>query len=93
MSARTAKLFTSGGSQAVRLPAEFRFPGREVKIRRDVSTGDVILAAVPGQKFDNWADFVEAFKDVVVPEDFMNDRPLNQPLQLRDPFSEEDDKP
>ena len=30
-----AKLFTTGGSQAVRLPAEFRFEGDEVEIRRD----------------------------------------------------------
>ena len=30
-----AKLFMTGGSQAVRLPAEFRFEGDEVDIRRD----------------------------------------------------------
>jgi antitoxin VapB len=31
-----AKLFTTGGSQAVRLPRSYRFPGeREVLIRRD----------------------------------------------------------
>jgi antitoxin VapB len=30
----TAKLFTTGRSQAVRLPKEFRFPGTEVRIRR-----------------------------------------------------------
>jgi antitoxin VapB len=29
-----AKLFTHGGSQAVRLPKEFRFEGREVHVRR-----------------------------------------------------------
>jgi virulence-associated protein VagC len=32
---RTAKLFASGGSQAVRLPAEYRFAGKEVFIYRD----------------------------------------------------------
>lgn len=31
----TAKLFTSGGSQAVRLPKEFRFEDSEVSIRRE----------------------------------------------------------
>jgi virulence-associated protein VagC len=31
---RRAKLFKNGASQAVRLPKEFRFEGREVKIRR-----------------------------------------------------------
>lgn len=29
-----AKLFTNGGSQAVRLPREFRFEGSEVRVRR-----------------------------------------------------------
>ena len=36
----TAKLFKNGRSQAVRLPAEFRFEGTEVNIRRDPETGD-----------------------------------------------------
>ena len=31
----TAKIFTTGGSQAVRLPKEFRFEGSEVSIRRE----------------------------------------------------------
>ena len=34
-----AKLFNNGGSQAVRLPADFRFDGEEVDIRRDALTG------------------------------------------------------
>jgi len=41
---QTAKLFKNGRSQAVRLPAEFRFEGDEVLIRRDPLTGDVILS-------------------------------------------------
>ena len=31
----TAKLFTTGGSQAVRLPKEYRFEGTEVAIRKE----------------------------------------------------------
>ena len=31
---RFAKLFRHGGSQAVRLPREFRFPGDKVRIRK-----------------------------------------------------------
>jgi antitoxin VapB len=31
----TAKLFTTGGSQAVRLPKEYRFEGSEVFIRKE----------------------------------------------------------
>lgn len=30
----TAKLFTNGGSQAVRLPKQFRLPGTAVRVRR-----------------------------------------------------------
>jgi antitoxin VapB len=42
----TAKLFRNGGSQAVRLPAEFRFEGvDEVQIWRDPETGNVVLSA------------------------------------------------
>jgi len=32
-----AKLFTHGGSQAVRLPKRFRLPGREVRVVRTKS--------------------------------------------------------
>jgi antitoxin VapB len=43
--ARTrAKLFMHGGSQAVRLPKEFRFEGQEVMIRKQGDT--VILTPV-----------------------------------------------
>jgi antitoxin VapB len=39
--ARTrAKLFTHGGSQAVRLPKAFRFEGDEVEVRKD---GDRVI--------------------------------------------------
>lgn len=44
---KVAKLFKNGGSQAVRLPAEFRFEGDEVYITRDERTGDVVLSSRP----------------------------------------------
>jgi antitoxin VapB len=50
---KTAKLFKYGRSQAVRLPAEFRFEGDEVLIRLDPSTGDVILSP-RNRKFSDW---------------------------------------
>lgn len=40
--ASRAKLFKHGGSQAARLPREFRLPGKEVAISR-TSTGGVLL--------------------------------------------------
>ena len=36
----TAKIFMHGRSQAVRLPKEFRLPGKEVKVTR---VGDAVL--------------------------------------------------
>lgn len=50
---QTAKLFKNGRSQAVRLPADFRFEGEEVFIRRDPITGDVILSP-RNMKFEDW---------------------------------------
>lgn len=44
-----AKLFTHGGSQAVRLPKEFRFEGTEVYVRRVGS--DVVLSPRPPADF------------------------------------------
>ncbi len=41
---QVAEIFTNGRSQAVRLPAAFRFDTKEVFIRQDEETGDVILS-------------------------------------------------
>lgn len=46
--AETAKVFTHGGSQAVRLPKAFRFEGNEVRIRRDGEA--VILEPKPAER-------------------------------------------
>ncbi len=70
----TAKLFWSGRSQAVRLPKDYRFHGKEVRIRRHGSA--VILEPVP----DDWSwldaiarklddDFVEAVNEQPQPQD------------------------
>lgn len=74
---RTAKLFKNGASQAVRLPAEFRFPGDEVYATRDDVTGDVVLSTRPSAQA--WADFFELVHSVGTTGDFMPDRPMNQP--------------
>ncbi len=75
---RTAKLFRNGRSQAVRLPAEYRFDGSEVFVRRDPVTGNVILSRKP----DSWQDFFELMKSIDVPPDFMADRD-DRPPQKR----------
>ena len=68
--ARTAKLFFNGRSQAVRLPADFRFEGREVFIRQDPATGDVVLSQRP----ESWDGFFQLRRQTNVPEEFMADR-------------------
>ena len=67
---RTARLFRNGRSQAVRLPSEYRFEGSEVYVRRDPTTGDVILSRRP----ESWEDFFEMMKSIDVPSDFLADR-------------------
>ena len=50
-----AKVFMNGRSQAVRLPAPFRFSSDEVYIRRDSKSGDVILSESPTSLADIFA--------------------------------------
>jgi antitoxin VapB len=67
---QTAKLFRNGRSQAVRLPAEFRFAGAEVFVRRDPATGDVILSRRP----ESWQDFFDLTDTLDIPQDFLTSR-------------------
>ena len=67
---QTAKLFRNGRSQAVRLPANFRFSGSEVYVRRDPATGDVILSRRP----DSWEDFFDLTAKIEIPQDFLSNR-------------------
>lgn len=82
MPTRTAKIFTTGRSQAVRLPAEFRFEGKEVFVRRDPATGDVILSHKP----DSWDGLFDLYGKDQVPDDFMGTQDRRQLPQDRDPF-------
>ena len=77
-----AKLFTNGRSQAVRLPASFRFNTKEVFIRQDPATGDVILSRKPA----DWDGFFAALKGVTVPDDFLDPEERGQAPANRDPF-------
>ncbi len=78
---QTAKLFRNGRSQAVRLPADFRFAGAEVFVRRDPTTGDVILSRRP----DSWQDFFDLTGTLDIPEDFLSNR-RDAPPQKRKLF-------
>ena len=84
---RIAKLFKNGASQAVRLPADFRFDGDQVYATRDEVTGDVVLSDRPGATA--WRGFFEMMHSINVPDDFMADRPMNRPPRERNLFDEE----
>lgn len=72
---QTAKLFKNGRSQAVRLPARYRFQGDEVFVTK---VGDkVILSAKP----TSWDDFFEARPKV--PSNFMSRRKDAPPQKRR----------
>jgi len=84
---KVAKLFRNGGSQAVRLPAEFRFEGDEVVIRRDEKTGNVILSErLSGPTIWDYYDEVGYLDE---PIEFMEERPLNQIFEMRNPFADD----
>ncbi len=85
--ARTAALFVNGASQAVRLPADCRFEGERVYVRRDERTGDVILSSRPQSA---WGGFVKLRAElglIDIGADFMDERPRNTPDGLRAPFA------
>ena len=45
--AEKARVFRNGRSQAVRIPAEYRFSSDEVYVRRDPVSGGLILSEKP----------------------------------------------
>lgn len=84
----TAKLFATGGSQAVRLPAEFRFEdATEVYIHRESVTGNVVLSRRPTAA---WQVFMEQRAELADEElaSFMRER-QQPPAQQRVPFEED----
>jgi antitoxin VapB len=80
---KKAKVFMSGRSQAVRIPAEYRFTSSEVYIRRDPTSGDLILSQVPG----SWEEIFASLDSVGVPDDFLTPADRAQlPGQERDEY-------
>lgn len=74
---QTARVFTSGNSQAVRLPKDFRVDVRELMIfRRD---GEIVLREPP-------RNLERAFALLsALPDDFLTDRTDGEP-QCREDF-------
>ena len=72
---KTAKVFRSGNSQAVRIPREFRIQGGEVEIRR---RGDSLVLR-PRKR--SWAALFESLKKFT--SDFMRGGRRQPPLDDR----------
>ena len=64
-----ARVFMSGRSQHVTIPAEFRFNTEEVSIRRDPDTGDIILSQKP-----TWDEVFAALDAAPPPEGLLEPR-------------------
>ena len=76
---RTAKLFKNGDSQAVRLPKEFRFQGKEVFLRR---MGNAVVLLPKTKSWDTLIGSLAKF-----PPDFMSDRQQPRDADLREPLA------
>ena len=74
---KKAKIFQNGQSQAVRLPKEFRFSGKEVLVQK---FGNGILLLPTNKPWDTFKMSLDLFSD-----DFMTDRIQPEP-QKREKF-------
>jgi len=73
---KTAKIFKSGNSQAVRIPKEFQLEGDEVEILKRGET----LVLRPKKK--SWAALIQSLKKFT--DDFMENGRNQPPVQKRD---------
>jgi len=72
----TAKLFKHGRSQAVRLPKEFRLPGKEVRVRR---VGRGVLLEPMEFDYDAWRAELDKYRDIPFMEDGRQQPPMPPP--------------
>ena len=72
---KTAKIFRSGNSQAVRIPKEFQLEGEEVEIQKK---GNMLVLRLKKASWDSLFESLEHFTD-----DFMTHGRKQQPLQKR----------
>ena len=73
-----AKIFTTGRSQAIRIPKKYRFSGTEVEIRK--KGNQVILTPICGH------DALKAFLEMPCFPDFKIERDEAQKVQPRELF-------
>lgn len=81
-----AKIFQNGGSQAIRIPAELRFEGDEVFIRKDPVSGDLIVS---GEQPGSLAKLRALHELYGLPDKNWLQRTTNAVIPIRDPFEGE----
>ena len=72
----TAKIFSNGGSQAVRLPKTCRFDTNEVFVNR---IGDIIMLVPKESRWENLLASLDLFTD-----DFLSEKIEALPLEERE---------
>jgi antitoxin VapB len=79
----TAKVFTTGNSQAIRLPKAFRVDAREVWITKDEGTGEITLKPKPAP--DALKEFLAELKALPTTDEFIPSRDdASQPSPFED---------
>lgn len=81
-----AKVFTTGSSQAIRLPKAFRVDASEVWISKNEFTGEITLKPKDDdQRRRNIAQLLSLIKENSCTDDFL---PARKVGELRNPFDE-----
>jgi antitoxin VapB len=81
---KRAQILLIEDDQAVVLPEEYRFSTDEVYIRRDATTGDVVLSTRP----NSWDGFFALYGTGAEPDDFMTKMDRGLTIYSRDPFDD-----
>jgi antitoxin VapB len=78
-----AKIFKHGRSQAVRLPKEFRLPGKEVNVRR---VGRAVLLEPVDEPFDvdAWCAKIDQYRDTSFMAEGREQPPMPPPHKIFD---------
>jgi antitoxin VapB len=77
----TAKIFKHGRSQAVRLPKEFRLPGKEVRVRR---VGSAVVLEPLEFDVDAWLARLAEYKNIPFMEEGREQPPMPPPRKIFD---------
>jgi antitoxin VapB len=79
----TAKVFTNGNSQAIRLPKAYRVDVSEMWISKNEVTGEIVLK--PKKSRDELEAFFEELRTMPITEDFL---PPRDDAWAPDPFAD-----